>query len=149
MEITRFINEKYKKTPDKELETLDSSITPFEIKMFYQRCNTKLERILFSALNNLKNRKLIMYELQTVVTYKNRNGEIESFIADDNDKKKILEMERYVLKKELKLENMFQLNRCFYCLYFYHCITHFICYLFDSFVVSSDGGLYGSFTKLG
>ena len=37
----------------------------------------------------------------------------------------------------------------FYCLYFYHCITHFICYLFDSFVVSSDGGLYGSFTKLG
>ena len=56
-----FINEKYKNTPDKELETLDSSITPFEIKMFYQRCNTKLERILFSALNNLKNRKLIMY----------------------------------------------------------------------------------------
>jgi hypothetical protein len=103
-----FINEKYKNTPDKELETLDSSITPFEIKMFYQRCNTKLERILFSALNNLKNRKLIIYELQTVITYKNINGEIKSFVADDDEKKKILEIERYVLKKELKLENMFQ-----------------------------------------
>lgn len=85
-----FINEKYKNTPDKELETLDSSITPFEIKMFYQRCNTKLERILFSALNNLKNRKLIIYELQTVITYKNINGEIKSFVADDDEKRKFL-----------------------------------------------------------
>ena len=103
-----FINDKYKNVPDKDLELLDPTVTPFEIKMFYQRCNTKLERILFSALNNLKNRKLIMYELQTVITYKNKNGEANSFIADDDDKKRILEVERFVLKKELKLDNMFQ-----------------------------------------
>lgn len=104
-----FINDKYKNIPDKDLELLDPTVTPFEIKMFYQRCNTKLERILFSALNNLKNRKLIMYELQTVITYKNnKNGEMNSFIADDDDKKRILEVERFVLKKELKLDNMFQ-----------------------------------------
>lgn len=104
-----FINDKYKNIPDKDLELLDPTVTPFEIKMFYQRCNTKLERILFSALNNLKNRKLIMYELQTVITYKNnKNGEANSFIADDDDKKRILEVERFVLKKELKLDNMFQ-----------------------------------------
>lgn len=98
------VNHKYNRISQKELKEIDYKITPFEIKHFYQRSNKKLEQVLFSALNNLKNRKLIEYELQTVIV----DNENNYFGADDNDKRRILQEERYVLHNILGFEKMIQ-----------------------------------------
>ena len=82
-QLLGMVNHKYNRVSQKELKEIDYKITPFEIKHFYQRCNKKLEQVLFSALNNLKNRKLIEYELQTVIV----DNENNYFGADDNDKR--------------------------------------------------------------
>lgn len=86
------------------MREIDNIITPFEIKHFYQRCNKKLEQVLFSALNNLQNRKLITYELQTVIVDNNN----EYFCANDSDKRCILQEERYVLHKIMGFEKLIQ-----------------------------------------
>ena len=102
-ECLGFINSKYGVTPDRELQTMSPVITPYEIGNFYQRCNNKLDRILFTALRNLANRKLVIYEMQTVILLNE-----ESHIGDDNEKKKILEAERYVLHDVMGYRNTFQ-----------------------------------------
>ena len=60
------INNNYKKIPLKilkaEIEYCD--VTEWELNKFYMRCNTRLNTILFSALNNLQNRSLIAFETQ-------------------------------------------------------------------------------------
>lgn len=78
---------------EKELLQLDKILTSFEIRHFYQRCNKKLEQILFSSLNNLKNRKLINYQIQTViVTTDEETGKDKYFLAtDDNLKSKAVQ----------------------------------------------------------
>lgn len=103
-QLLGMVNNKYNKVPQKELEKIDYVITSFEIKHFYQRCNKKLEQVLFSALNNLQNRKLITYELQTVIVDNDNNY----FCADDNDKRKILQAERHVLHNVMGFEKIIQ-----------------------------------------
>ena len=103
------VNKKYNRIAPKQLEKIDYTITPFEINNFYQRCNKKLEQILFSALNNLKNRKLILWELQTVIVVINENGKEVYFLADDEEKKRILQVERYILKNVMGYEKIFQI----------------------------------------
>lgn len=103
-QLLGMVNHKYNRVSQKELKEIDYKITQFEIKHFYQRCNKKLEQVLFSALNNLKNRKLIEYELQTVIV----DNENNYFGADDNDKRRILQEERFVLHNVMGFEKMIQ-----------------------------------------
>lgn len=102
------VNDKYGNIEEKKLTSLDYTVTPYEVKHFYQRCNKKLEQILFSALNNLKNRKLIVWELQTVIVSTGENGKEEYSPASDIDKEDILRVERYVLKQIMGYEKMIQ-----------------------------------------
>lgn len=89
-------NDKYGKVSNESLKALDKSITDYEINHFYNRSNRKLERILLSALGNLRSRRLIDWELQTVIC-KDNNGEEEWFVADDQEKNIILDTEYTVL----------------------------------------------------
>lgn len=107
-ELLGMVNRKYNRISKKCLQDMDYTITPFEINHFYQRCNKKLEQILFSALNNLKNRKLLLWEMQTVIVDRDDYGKEGYFLANDEDKKRILEIERYVLKNVMGYEKMFQ-----------------------------------------
>ena len=108
-ELLGITNHKYGRMTEKELLQLDKILTSFEIRHFYQRCNKKMEQILFSALNNLKNRKLINYQIQTViVTIDEETGKDKYFLATDDNLKSILEVERYVLHDVLGFEKIFQ-----------------------------------------
>jgi hypothetical protein len=107
-EMLGITNHKYGRVSEKHLENLDYTVTPYEIKLFYQRCNKKLEQILFSALNSLKSRKLIEYEVQTVIVDRDKNIEEQYFLASDDNKKRILDTEHYVLHKVMGYDNMFQ-----------------------------------------
>lgn len=89
-ELLGITNHKYGRMTEKELLQLDKILTSFEIRHFYQRCNKKLEQILFSSLNNLKNRKLINYQIQTViVTTDEETGKDKYFLATDDNLKSI------------------------------------------------------------
>ena len=107
-EMLGITNHKYGRVSENQLKNLDYTVTPFEIKHFYQRCNKKLEQILFSALNSLKNRKLIIYEIQTVIVESDKKGKGRFFLALDDDKKKILQVERHVLHNVMGYDKMFQ-----------------------------------------
>lgn len=107
-ELLGMVNHKYNKISKKSLEDLDYTITKFEINHFYQRCNKKLEQILFSALNNLKSRKLLIWEMQTVIVYKDDDNKETFLLANDENKKLILEVERYILKHVMGYEKIFQ-----------------------------------------
>lgn len=125
-EMLGITNHKYGRLPESQLEKLDYTVTSFEIKHFYQRCNKKLEQILFSALNSLKNRKLIMYEIQTVIVEHDENGKERYFLALDDDKKKILQAERYILHNVMGYEKMFQVFIRFQQGEFYQKVNNYI-----------------------
>lgn len=108
-ELLGMVNGKYNRVSKKYLEDIDHTITKFEINHFYQRCNKKLEQILFSALNNLKNRKLLIWEMQTVIVTKEICEGSNFILANDKQKKLILEVERYILKNVMGYEKMFQI----------------------------------------
>ena len=125
-EMLGITNHKYGRLPESQLEKLDYTVTSFEIKHFYQRCNKKLEQILFSALNSLKNRKLIMYEIQTVIVEHDENGKERYFLALDDDKKKILQAERHILHNVMGYEKMFQVFVRFQQADFYQKVNNYI-----------------------
>ncbi len=95
------INNNYKKIPLKilkaEIEYCD--VTEWELNKFYMRCNTRLNTILFSALNNLQNRSLIAFETQImiVVPDSEKKGFSKHYVADENQIRKILAVERNIL----------------------------------------------------
>lgn len=107
-EMLGIVNHKYGRTSENQLKNLDFTVTQWEVRHFYQRCNKKLEQILFSALNSLKNRKLITYEVQTIIVEHDNGREEHYFEANDYQKKQILEIERYVLHNIMGYEKMFQ-----------------------------------------
>ena len=90
------INEKYGRLTNEEIKQLNPLFTKFEIKNFYLRSNQKLERILSSALNNLKNRFLIEWELLTVI-HTEVDGKEKWITATDDDKKEILIAKREIM----------------------------------------------------
>ena len=102
------VNRKYGTMPEEQLEDLDESVNPWEIRHFYQRCNSRLTQILFSALNSLQSRRVIEYETQTMIVAKNEYGKSVYFVATDAQKKKILDVEHYVLNVVYKYEKMVQ-----------------------------------------
>lgn len=95
------INNNYKKIPLKilkaEIEYCD--VTEWELNKFYMRCNTRLNTILFSALNNLQNRSLIAFETQIMIVIPDseKKGFSKHYVADENEIRKILAVERNVL----------------------------------------------------
>lgn len=100
--ILGMINENYKKIPYSIL-TSDieySDIKKWELNNFYMRCNSKLNSILYSALNSLKDRSLIDWSMQTMIVVPPDEEEKYShhYVANDNEIKKILSVERKVLK---------------------------------------------------
>jgi hypothetical protein len=100
--ILGMINNNYKKIPVSvlQMELEYSKVTKWELENFYMRCNSKLNSILFSALNNLSNRSLIDYQIQTMIVIPNHDksgAPSRHYVADDNEIKKILKVERSVL----------------------------------------------------
>lgn len=95
------INNNYKKIPLKilksEIEYYD--VTEWELSKFYMRCNTRLNTILFSALNNLQNRSLITFETQIMIVIPSQDKKELSkhYVANDNEIRKILAVERNIL----------------------------------------------------
>lgn len=104
-------NDKYGRISNNSLKLIDKSITDYEINHFYNRSNRKLEKILLSALGNLRNRRLIDWELQTVIC-KDINEKEEWFVANDQEKKEILNIEYKVLH-ELGFQKMIQVFSSF------------------------------------
>lgn len=105
-ELLGMINRKYDNVSQEELLEIDPVITKFEIRHYYQRCNKKLEEILFSALRSLSSRKLIDWEIETVIVTRNQE-KTHYRVANVFEKKMILRAERYVLHKIMHLEKMF------------------------------------------
>ena len=99
------INDKYIKLSDEDLYTINPIFTKFEVKNFYMRTNQKLEKITISALNNLKRRCLIEWELLTVI-HTIENHKDKWIIANDDQKKEILRAKRQILN-EFGLDNIF------------------------------------------
>lgn len=107
LELLGMINSKYGKEPKMKLKQLDYCINDQEITLFYIRSNKKLERVLHDALSNLQREKLIIVEYETVIVSVDERGKEYRFIANDYQKKKILQTERYILKNIMQYKNMF------------------------------------------
>ncbi len=107
LELLGMINSKYGKEPKMKLKQLDYCINDQEITLFYIRSNKKLERVLHDALSNLQREKLIIVEYETVIVSVDERGKEHRFIANDYQKKKILQTERYILKNVMQYKNMF------------------------------------------
>lgn len=98
--ILGMINSNYKKIPLQILQTECeyNKVSKWELDNFYLRCNAKLNTILFSALNNLANRSLIDYQIQTMIVIPGMKGTTSKhYVATDDEIQKILKVERSVL----------------------------------------------------
>ena len=112
-QILGMVNNKYNQIErDKEkrekLQKNNPILTSYEIKHFYQRSNKKLQQILFSALNSLSSRKLIEYEIETVIVKEDDKGKMRYEIATKYEKKAILKEERYILRYVMGYEKIIQ-----------------------------------------
>lgn len=79
-----------------------NDVTKWELDNFYMRCNSKLNTVLFSALNNLCNRSLISYQIQTMIVVPNtdkKDTPCKHYLADDDEIRRILAVERSTLNK--------------------------------------------------
>lgn len=105
------VNNRYGLNTEKahqELLEMDDTITNFEINSFYGRTHRKLTDIFTSALRSLRNRCLIDFSKETVIV----DSDDIYMLADDDDKRAILEVEREVLQ-EFGYEKMIQVQLSF------------------------------------
>lgn len=107
LELLGMINNKYGREENANLKQIDHSINDQEITLFYIRSNKKLERVLHDALNNLQREKLIIAEYEIVIVSVDERGKEYRFIANDYQKKKILQTERHILDNVMQYKNMF------------------------------------------
>lgn len=100
------INNNYKNISLDELNDKipDYTVSSFDMKKFYQRCNQRLREILFSSLNRLEDRALIKYDIETVIVFQDEEGELVYKPANDLQKKNILKAEKKALL-DMKLES--------------------------------------------
>lgn len=99
--ILGMINENYKKIPFSVLtsEIEYSDVKKWELDNFYMRCNSKLNSILYNALKSLRDRSLIDWNTQTMIVVPSDKGKFSHhYVANDEEIKKILAVERKVLK---------------------------------------------------
>lgn len=92
--ILGMINCNYKKIPISILQAdvNYNDVTKWELDNFYMRCNSKLNTVLFSALNNLCNRSLISYQIQTMIVVPNtdkKDTPCKHYLADDDEIRRI------------------------------------------------------------
>lgn len=120
------INANYKKIPANELKNLDECISDFEINHFYQRADSRLNKILTDALKSLKNRYIIDYTTQ----YRIIDGRGNRRVAQDLDIKNILTLKKKALcvvncKNEQEVFLKFKTSE------FYKTLNHYYAYYFD------------------
>jgi len=82
-------------------------MTQFDVRDFYRRVPTRLDKILVSALNNLRNRFLIEYCEEYVVVEKDGDTELHRTAAD-NEVSYIIKTKNKVLEN-LELQSMVQI----------------------------------------
>ena len=93
------INENYRKLDkDKLMRLTNNIVTEEDIDDFYLRSNSKLNRILKTALDNLAKRKLIDYEERTIIC-KDDGRRYHHVIADNNEREQILAVEFETLQE--------------------------------------------------
>lgn len=99
------INNNYRKVEnEKILKCYPDVITVDEINSFYIRVNSRLNKILKTALDNLAKRKLINYEERTIIC-KQVNGCYSHKQADTAEREKITNLE-YKILHELGCETI-------------------------------------------
>lgn len=123
-QLLGMINEKYGKVDNDKLLSMNSCITSYEINNFYFRSDKKLRQILLSALKNLRNRRLIDWQLQTVVC-KEKNGKEEWFVANDSEIELILDAEYEILHR-MGFTKMFQVISSFKTNEFYTAVENLL-----------------------
>lgn len=77
------------------------------------RCNSRLNSILFTALNNLSNRSLIDYQIQTMIVVPStdkKNTLSRHYVADDDEIRRILAVEHLENLNQRTLIFIFNLN---------------------------------------
>ena len=67
--------------------------------------------MLHDALSNLQREKLIIVEYETVIVSVDERGKEHRFIANDYQKKKILQTERYILKMSCSIKYVLRLYK--------------------------------------
>ena len=94
------INENYRKIKKANLIALSGGelITSEDIDSFYLRCNSKLNKILTTALTNLSKRKLVDFEERTVIC-KLKNGYHTHEVATKEEREKIISLEYDILQE--------------------------------------------------
>lgn len=115
------VNQYYKTLPNSELKKIDYVITDYEINHFYQRCDSKLTNILFSAMNNLRRRFVIEFEEQVVCVDANNRY----ILADDAMRKNILSL-KYQVAKEMGFENEQQIYLKMKAAEFYKAVNYYL-----------------------
>lgn len=75
------VNDNYKRIAAADLKGIDTCITDFEINHFYQRSDSRLNKILMDALNSLKRRWVLDYQEQYRIVDRQGNRRI----AEDID----------------------------------------------------------------
>lgn len=104
------VNRNYIEKDYQKVKEQNSSISKWQYNHFYQRSYQKLKEVLFGALNNLKNRRLIDYEKLTMIKIREFvDGSLRNTVrlATDDEKNYIRDTQREVLK-EMKLESITQ-----------------------------------------
>lgn len=115
--ILGMINKNYSILTPKVLEEANG-ISQYMSNHFYQRCNQKLERILFSALINLRNRRIISYFEKVVVVDAKGNH----FFANSEQIRRIDKIEKRVLN-EMGLVSVTQVYLKFLASKFYNYVN--------------------------
>lgn len=91
------VNDNFENVSYDSIMQKNTQINNFDLNHFYQRANQKLDRILFSALRNLKNRCLISYFEEIVIIQRNEDGSTYKMIANDREIKCIDSVKKQVL----------------------------------------------------
>lgn len=91
------VNGEFSNKPYDLITQQNNQIRAYDLNHFYQRACQKLDKILFDALRNLKNRCLISYFEELVIILKDEDGKSYSKIANDGEIKCIDAVKKQVL----------------------------------------------------
>lgn len=89
------VNQRFGNKDLEKLQEKNCEIDRFEINNFYFRANRNLDKILTSALNSMKNRRLLEWHSEFVIVTDEAN--YESHIASELETEIILSTERHIL----------------------------------------------------
>ncbi|MBW7572486.1 hypothetical protein [Caproiciproducens faecalis] len=91
------VNGEFSNKPYDLIKQQNNQIRTYDLDHFYQRAYQKLDKILFDALKNLKNRCLISYFEEIVIIQKDEDGKTYTTIANDTEIKCIDSVKKQVL----------------------------------------------------